>query len=276
MIFVVSCVATQCSNSSPFEAGSCPIRNREYSASINYSRSRLSVTPSTRVPFSPMAAMQYSHSTGLKLPKNADHVWLRHRAAHLAQRSHYIRSEPLLHSRRDGSQIAVHFTRALAENQRDNALPRAVYVSKSAQDVDFAIGEDDSRLGSILDGELSSPILACDASYSAAQMIAAQILDVLDFERLDVEVVQFQHRDGILDIESLSRRSARTKFRAALRSHQRECTHEVLPLLERARISGMVRGPHLDCAGLNVHSHGNTYQDKYEQKGLGALPCSFR
>lgn len=90
--------------------------------------------------------------------------------------------------------------------------------------MDLAIGEDDSRLGGILNRPLRLPVLACDAAYRAAQMIAGQVLHILDLEGLDVQIVQLQESDCVLDVES----------------HDGKGTHEVLPFLEGAGFGGVV------------------------------------
>lgn len=80
-------------------------------------------------------------------------------------------------------------------------------VFEAAEDVDFLISEDDwfggvrkadvlacrwertSCPAGVFNGEFGLSVLAGDTAYGSAQMLACERLDVLDLERLNVQVV---------------------------------------------------------------------------------------
>lgn len=59
----------------------------------------------------------------------------------------------LLHARGDCSQVAVDLGRRLSENQAHDGLTGHVDVLVGAEDVDLAVGQDDTGLAGVLDGD---------------------------------------------------------------------------------------------------------------------------
>ncbi len=130
--------------------------------------------------------------------------------------------EPLLHSRADGTQVRIHLAGRRTEDQGDDGVARNLDVLHRAEDVDVAvstsvrdlsarpppvasslqqharIGQDDTRATRILNRKLGLAVLPCDAADRAREMVPVQRLDVLDLERVEVEVLQTEDREGVL------------------------------------------------------------------------------
>src|SRR6187549_1501130 len=99
-------------------------------------------------------------------------------------------SKPLLHPPSHGPQIPIHLARRLAQNERDDGLLGQVDRLEPAEDVYLGVGKHNPRATRILYRELGFAILAGDAADGAGERVTLQdLLDVLDFKGLDVEVV---------------------------------------------------------------------------------------
>jgi hypothetical protein len=109
------------------------------------------------------------------------------------------------------------------------------------------------RARRILNRELGLPVLSRDPADRPPQMLALQRLDVLDLERLDVEVVEPEQGDGIVDVEA-----------------QREGPQEVFAFLEGVGAGGVARGAKLDGAGFRVHPYLQV--EVLDQRGVDLRP----
>ena len=76
----------------------------------------------------------------------------------------------------------------------------------------------------------------CNTTYGSGQVVARQRLDVLDLERLDIQVVEPQQGNGVLDIEA-----------------QRKGAHKVLALLQGACVGSVLARTELYALVLEVH-----------------------
>ena len=97
--------------------------------------------------------------------------------------------KPLLHPRAHSPQIVINLARRLTQDQTDNTLPGNMYISKTAQNVYFAVGEYDSGFGSVFDCEFCFSVFACYTADGAGHVVALKCFDVFDFEGFDVKVV---------------------------------------------------------------------------------------
>jgi len=62
------------------------------------------------------------------------------------------------------------------------------------------ISEDDPRPARILDRKLGLAVLPCDTPDRSGQVIPVQRLDVLDLERIEVQIFQTEDGDGVLSM----------------------------------------------------------------------------
>ncbi len=113
-----------------------------------------------------------------------------------------------------------------------------MYVPKTTKYVNLLICQYHSCSTGIFNCELGFAIFPCYSTYSSSQMLTVQRLDILDFERFNVQVVQPQQRDCVVDIKSKA-----------------ESFHEVFALLQCSRICRMLRGTQLHGPSLDVHPH---------------------
>ena len=108
----------------------------------------------------------------------------------------------------------------------------------------LALRQHDPRPRRVLDCKLGLAVLPRDPPDRARQVVPVQArLDVADRERLDVQVVQAQQRDGVVDVEA-----------------EAEGAQEVFALLERGGAvggggGGVARGAQFDGFGGEVHAH---------------------
>lgn len=68
--------------------------------------------------------------------------------------------------------------------------------------MDLGVGQDDPRLGRVLDRELGPSVLPGDAAYGPGQMVALQGFDILDLKGVEEEIVQPEHGQGVVHVEA--------------------------------------------------------------------------
>lgn len=90
--------------------------------------------------------------------------------------------------------------------------------------MNLGVCDDDAGARGILDCELGLAFFAANAPDASAQMVSLQRLHILDFKRLQVQVIETQNRDCILQVEA-----------------QHEALEEVRALLNRAHIHSRFR-----------------------------------
>ena len=87
------------------------------------------------------------------------------------------------------------------QNQTHDRLPRHTYILEPSQNMYLTIRQHDPHPSRILNRKLRLPILPCNAPNSSAKMVTVKRLDVLNLERLDVQVIEPQQRNRIVDIK---------------------------------------------------------------------------
>jgi hypothetical protein len=144
---------------------------------------------------------------------------------HSTSESEAKRLETFLEAVADGSEFGIHFARRRAENKLADARSRNLDVLVRAQDMYFRVCDDDARFGRVFNDVFGLAVFADDSADCAGQVVARQGLDVLDFERFDVQVVQSQQHERVLGNKA-----------------ERECLYEIRGFLDSTDICGFLAG----------------------------------
>ena len=66
------------------------------------------------------------------------------------------------------------------------------------QAVHLRICENDPRATGVFNSELCFAVLSCNTTNSTGKVVAVQCLDILDFERIKVQIVHADKGNGVL------------------------------------------------------------------------------
>jgi len=104
--------------------------------------------------------------------------------------------------------------------------------------MDLGVGENNTGTCGVLDRKLDLTTFTSQPTDGSTQMVAPQRLDVLDFERFDVQIIQSEEGNRILDFEA----------------HQK-CIHKIRGFLNRTRGRRFVAGFYFHLFRFEVHAH---------------------
>lgn len=113
----------------------------------------------------------------------------------------------LLHPRTDRTKAGVNLAWGRAENERDDSVTGDLDILERAHDMDFTraksqahesreirgrhsrICQNDTCPACVFDGELGLSVLTGNTTDRSRQVVTMQGFDVLDFERVEIQVV---------------------------------------------------------------------------------------
>nr|WCZ58498.1 pre-rRNA-processing protein PNO1 [Andalucia godoyi] len=152
--------------------------------------------------------------------------------------SSQLSSESRAHSSRDGLKLALYLICRRTQNQVDNCISRESDVLEAPENVDVSIREHDSRSCSILNCKLCFSVSSCNSSDGSTKMVPVKRLHILDFKRVEIQVLHSEQRNRVCSIEP---------------KHER--TDEIRGLLHSSRVRCLRSRLDLDTLSVCVHPH---------------------